>query len=123
MGRARTRPATASWADAQLPRARYGANRTPLCQPCVRHPGDRGWLGACEELARSRSTKCCLCRRWLGCRDAEVREEGLQVDAEGFVVAVNRGPGDRFASQTRAPDAGDDRCDDLIPEGQQCGDG
>jgi hypothetical protein len=26
----------------------------------------------------------------LGCRDAEVCEEGLQVDPEGFVVAVDR---------------------------------
>jgi hypothetical protein len=34
----------------------------------------------------------------LGCRDAEVCEQGLQVDAEGFVVAVDRGPGDGFAT-------------------------
>ena len=47
----------------------------------------------------------------------------MQVDPQGFVVAVDRGPGDRFASQTRAADTGDDGRDDLIPKGEQCGDG
>jgi hypothetical protein len=39
--------------------------------------------------------KSCLCRGGVG-SDAEVVEEGLRVDAEGFVVAVDLGPGVRL---------------------------
>jgi hypothetical protein len=41
-------------------------------------------------------------------------EEGLHVDAEGFVVAVELGPGVGFASQAWATDTGQDGCDDLL---------
>ncbi|MGH3814476.1 MAG: hypothetical protein ACRDUV_18815 [Pseudonocardiaceae bacterium] len=50
-------------------------------------------------------------------------EEGLHVDAEGFVVAVDAGPGGGFASQPWAADTGQDGCDagnvgrDLVSAG------
>ena len=55
--------------------------------------------------------------------DAEVLEEGLHADAEGFVVAVDGGPGGGFAALAGAADAGQDRGDDLVAEGQHGGDG
>ncbi len=66
--------------------------------------------------------KCCLCGRRDGC-DAEVVEEGLHADAEGFVVAVHASPDGGFASHAGAADAGQDRADDLVTEGKQAGDG
>lgn len=50
-------------------------------------------------------------------------DEGLHVDAEGFVVAVDEGPGGGFASQAWAADTGQDGCDDLLTQGQEGGDG
>ena len=50
-------------------------------------------------------------------------EERLHVDADLLVVAVNVGPGGRFASPAGAADAGEDRCEDLLAQGQQGGDG
>src|SRR5262249_34399741 len=50
-------------------------------------------------------------------------EEGLQVDAELLVVAVDSGPGLGLAALARAADASQDRGDDLVAEGEQSGDG
>ena len=60
---------------------------------------------------------------WAAVGDAEVAEEGLHGDAEGFVVAVDGSPGGGLASDPGAADAGEDRCDDLVAEGEQGGDG
>jgi hypothetical protein len=57
------------------------------------------------------STNRCLCG--LG-GDGEVGEEGLHVDAEGFVVAVDCCPVSGFAPKAGAVDAGDDGADDLV---------
>jgi hypothetical protein len=75
------------------------------------------------ELAFLPSATCCL---WGGRgdrRDPEVVEEGLHADAEGFVVAVDDGPVRGFASAAGAADAGEDRGDDLVAEGEQGSDG
>ena len=50
-------------------------------------------------------------------------EEGLHVDADLLVVTVDAGPGDGLASHAWAADAGEDRCDGLLAQGQQGGDG
>ena len=50
-------------------------------------------------------------------------EQGLQVDAEGFVVAVDGGPGDGFAAFSWAADTGDDGRVDLVAQGEEGGDG
>ena len=50
-------------------------------------------------------------------------EERLHVDADLLVVAVDAGPGDRFAPHPGAADPGEDRPDDLLAEGEQGGDG
>ena len=46
-------------------------------------------IGACETPI----DKKCLCCGGPGSGDAEVVEEGLHVDAQGFVVAVDAGSG------------------------------
>jgi hypothetical protein len=43
-------------------------------------------------------------------------EEGLHVDAEGFVVAVDAGPVGGFAAHPGASDADEDGCDDVIAQ-------
>lgn len=50
-------------------------------------------------------------------------EEGLHVDAEGFVVAVDAGPVGGFAAHPGASDAGEDGYDDVVAQCQQGGDG
>ena len=50
-------------------------------------------------------------------------EEGLHVDADLLVVAVDAGPGDGLASHPGAADAGEDGPDDVLAQGQQGGDG
>jgi len=50
-------------------------------------------------------------------------EEGLHADAEGLVVAVHAGPDGGFAPEAGAADAGEDRADDLVADGEQGGDG
>ena len=50
-------------------------------------------------------------------------EEGLHVDPQGFVVAVDLGPGFGFAALSWAADSGQDRGDDVVAEGEQGGDG
>jgi hypothetical protein len=72
--------------------------------------------------AERRSTKCCLCGRGGG-GDAEISEQGVHVAAEGFVVAVDTGPGRGWASASRNPDAGEDGADDLVTKGEQAGNG
>ena len=74
-------------------------------------------LEACEAA----STICCLCRGW--CVDGEVGEEALHGDADLFVVSVDRCPGGGLAAEARAADAGEDRCDDVVSEGDDPGDG
>jgi hypothetical protein len=48
-------------------------------------------------------------------------EEGLHIDADLLVVAVDAGPGGRFASPPETADAAG--CDDVLAQGQQGGDG
>ena len=50
-------------------------------------------------------------------------EEGLHVDAQGFVVAVDAGPVGGFAAHPGAADAGQDGCDDVVAQCQESGDG
>ncbi len=50
-------------------------------------------------------------------------EERLHADAEGLVVAVDKCPVRGLASAAGAADAGEDRGDDLVAEGEQGGDG
>ena len=50
-------------------------------------------------------------------------EEGLHVDADLFVVAVDAVPGLGFSTHPWAADAGEDGRDDLVAEGEQGGDG
>jgi len=50
-------------------------------------------------------------------------EEGVHVEPEGFVVAVDAGPGGGFASPSWAADTGQDGADDLLAQGEQVGDG
>ena len=47
----------------------------------------------------------------------------MHIDAESFVVTVDAGPVRGFASHAGAADAGEDRGDDLVAEGEQGGDG
>jgi hypothetical protein len=67
----------------------------------VRETSRAAELGAC----RSGSTTRCLCRRG---GEGEVAEEVLHVDADGFVVAIDGGPGGRPASSPGAANAGQD---------------
>ncbi|HUY50305.1 MAG TPA: hypothetical protein VMV92_32130 [Streptosporangiaceae bacterium] len=50
-------------------------------------------------------------------------EERLHADAQALVVAVDGCPCLGFASDARAADAGQDRCNDVVAEGEQRGDG
>jgi hypothetical protein len=61
------------------------------------------------------STICCLC----GGRgvDGEVAEKGLHLDADLLVVPVDGSPDGGLAAEMRAPDAGEDRRDDVVAEG------
>jgi hypothetical protein len=52
-----------------------------------------------------------------------VLKEGLHVDAELLVVAVDAGPDDRFAPHPGAADPGEDGPDDVFAQGEQGGDG
>ena len=45
----------------------------------------------------------------------------MQVDPQGFLVAVDRGRGDGFTANSRAANTGDDGCDDLNAKGEQRG--
>jgi hypothetical protein len=49
-------------------------------------------------------------------------EQGLHVDADLFVVAVDLGPDGGFASHPGATDSGEDGADDLLAQGEQGGD-
>jgi hypothetical protein len=108
--------------------------RYPMLGKCIANtaPGLSGFrdgrctcraLGAHTEKLdpKYRSTKRCLC----GCcgGDSEVGEEGLHVDPEGFVVSVGLGPVSGLAAASWAADAGQDRADDLVTQGEQGGDG
>src|SRR5512143_3849020 len=75
-----------------------------------------------EVRRKPRSTKCCLCRD-RGVADAEVVEEGLHVDPEGLVVAVDGGPDRGCASEAWAADAGQDGRGDVLAQSQQRRDG
>src|SRR6266704_1637857 len=66
-----------------------------------------------------RSTKCCLC----GGGDAEVVEEGVHADAEGFVVAVDLVPVGGLTSHSGAAYPGQDRAEDGVAEGEEGGEG
>ena len=55
--------------------------------------------------------------------DGAVAEEGLYVDAQGLVVAVDGGPVGGFAAGAGAADSGGDRGDDLVAESKQRRDG
>ena len=46
-------------------------------------------------------------------------EEDLHADAEALVVTVDSGPAGGLAAHAGAADAGDDRGDDLVAEGEQ----
>ena len=59
----------------------------------------------------------CLCGSGVG-GDTEVVEEGLHVDAQGFVLPVDAGPVGGFGSKPGAADPGQDGADDLIAQGQ-----
>jgi len=50
-------------------------------------------------------------------------EQGLQVDPQGFVVAIDGGPDHGFAAHSWAADTGDGGRDDLVAEGEEGGDG
>jgi len=50
-------------------------------------------------------------------------EEGLHVDADLLVVAVDLCPGGWFAAGSWAVDAGEDGGDDLVAQCEQAGDG
>src|ERR1039458_4868569 len=65
----------------------------------------------------------CLCRgRQVGRDDAEMAEEGLHVDAERFVVAVDARPSGRLAALTRTADTGEDRVDYVLAKDAERGD-
>jgi hypothetical protein len=51
-----------------------------------------------------------------------VLEQGLHADAEVLVVTVDGGPDLGFAAHAGAADPGQDRCDDVVAEGEQRGD-
>src|SRR4051812_49494967 len=70
----------------------------------------------------TRSTNRCRCGGCLR-RDAEVVEQGLHVEAERFVVAVDGGPVLGWAASSWRSDPGDEGCDDVVAEGEQRGDG
>jgi hypothetical protein len=46
-------------------------------------------------------------------------EEGLHVGPEGFVVAVDAGPGGWWASPSWGADSGEQGCDDFVANGEQ----
>ncbi|MGH3874028.1 MAG: hypothetical protein ACRDSR_21430 [Pseudonocardiaceae bacterium] len=48
-------------------------------------------------------------------------EQGLHVDADLFVVAVDLGPGGGFVSFPGVVDAGEDGADDVVAQGAQGG--
>ena len=50
-------------------------------------------------------------------------EQRLHADAQSLVVAVDAGPVSRLAAPAGAADAGQDRGDDVVAEGEQGGDG
>ena len=50
-------------------------------------------------------------------------EQGLHANAEVLVVAVDGGPGFGFTAHSGAADAGEDRCDDMVSQGEQGADG
>ncbi|HEX2805001.1 MAG TPA: hypothetical protein VHN80_02360, partial [Kineosporiaceae bacterium] len=60
---------------------------------------------------QGRSTIPCLCGGWCG-GEAEVLEKGVHVDAQSLVVAVDPGPGGRWAAPPRGADSGEARRDD-----------
>jgi hypothetical protein len=62
---------------------------------------------ACERLARTRSTRSCLCGCRLGA-ESEVVEEGLHPETELFVIAVDAGPGGGPASPSGGSHSGED---------------
>ena len=49
-------------------------------------------------------------------------EEGLHIDAQGFVVALDARPGGRLAALTWAAEPGEDRVDHLIAQDAERGD-
>jgi ABC-2 type transport system ATP-binding protein len=71
-------------------------------------------LDMTRRLGVSDRQKGCLCGGGRLGGDAEVVEEGLHVDAEGLVVAVDAGPGLGFAAHPGAADPGEDGRDDLV---------
>ena len=90
------------------PDGKVPTSRDDLLAELVAHE-DRHW----QATARARNVE-------LG--DGDLRRRivavmGLQVDAQGFVVAVDGGPGHGFAAHSWAADTGDDGRDDLVAEG------
>src|SRR6266581_5511373 len=75
-----------------------------------------------SRLHFSDRANCCLCGCWGGV-DAEAAEEAVHVGAEGFVVAVDSGPGGGHGPVAVDADAGDEGADDVVGEGEQGGDG
>src|SRR5260370_42480857 len=59
-----------------------------------------------------------LCRGWAGL-DAQVAEQGGHVCSEMFVVLVDGGQPGRDVVVPADLDAGQDRGDDVVPEGEQ----
>src|SRR5260370_34017335 len=59
-----------------------------------------------------------LCRGWAGL-DAQVAEQGGHVGSEVFVVLVDGGRPGRDVVVPADLDAGQDRGDDVVPEGEQ----
>src|SRR6266511_3235366 len=57
------------------------------------------------------------------CGDAQVIEEGLHPEAEGFVMLVGAGPGRGLAALFGDADTGQEGADDLVAQHQQGGDG
>jgi len=53
----------------------------------------------------------------------KVLEQAVHVDAQSLVVAVDPGPGGRWAAVPRGADSGQQRRDDLVADGEQGGDG
>src|SRR6266540_380192 len=59
-----------------------------------------------------------LCRGWTGL-DAQVPEQGGHVSSEMFVVLVDGGQPGRDVVVPADLDAGQDRGDDVVPEGEK----
>ena len=97
----------------------HGAGRLPHGLVRVLTAVAANWTtnSTTSRLGESRSTTSCLCGSGVG-GDTEVVEEGLHVDAQGFVLPVDAGPVGGFGSKPGAADPGQDGADDLIAQGQ-----